>query len=338
MAEYRCRENMEWIARKWSEGEIIFIDEKKIQLIDPKLSIPDGLQLGPFPEDDFVVFAFKNALHVLKMDDGRVFWGKSTVLIEAEKIENMEAIGGVRLANREDHIWFDEEFKSWEKAQHVLDFYTYLTRKGYGSRIQRIDMIEETAGHPEHGESEDPESGDLSTGRQGSHSRTNDADERAPKTMGSSLPKRTDRDQASAFRAPFQFLQWSQVRMRFVNGETITLFDPNGTGARDVTFAMMGKRAIDGRRKPPLPTTAWNNLRKLAENHGQIELEIKKRKQRLSMMLREFFEIDEDPLEYIEQYIERAKTSHGHKSSLQFAVHEKRLYRYKARFVIEPEA
>ena len=93
---------------------------------------------------------------------------------------------------------------------------------------------------------------------------------------------------------------WSDVSIRFIDGHTVSV---RAMSVRKVcNYTQMGM----ANRKSGDRTQQWKLLEGFANSHGQIDwqgryaaLNVKKQKQELSKRLREFFRIDEDPIEWV---------------------------------------
>lgn len=90
---------------------------------------------------------------------------------------------------------------------------------------------------------------------------------------------------------------WSAVRMRFVDGETLSLRVGEATAV--VNYTQMGMASTKNGR----PTVQWELLRLFADSHGIIDWssrsashKLQKRKNLLARHLRQFFRIDGDPI------------------------------------------
>ena len=94
---------------------------------------------------------------------------------------------------------------------------------------------------------------------------------------------------------------WSDVSIRFVdNNHTVSIRVKSEH--RVCNYTQMGM----ANRKNGDPTDQWDLLERFANSHGQIDwhskyaaLKLKKQKQELSKQLREFFGIEDDPIEWV---------------------------------------
>lgn len=93
-------------------------------------------------------------------------------------------------------------------------------------------------------------------------------------------------------------MNWGGVRMRFLDGETLSI--RAGETTRVVNYTQMGMvNAKNGR-----PTLQWELLRTFANGHGLLDWssraahrKLQKQKNLLAGKLREFFRIEDDPIE-----------------------------------------
>jgi len=123
-------------------------------------------------------------------------------------------------------------------------------------------------------------------------------------------------------KCPYQYERWSEIRMKFVDGETVVVWSADVPAQTSVTHAMMG--AIDGRKPGLGPSQAWKDLIELAEGHGEINIprsRSRSRKAKLAAMLKSYFGLTDDPLESL-----GARPARQRKAGC-----------YKARFSITPE-
>ena len=93
---------------------------------------------------------------------------------------------------------------------------------------------------------------------------------------------------------------WSQIKIQFRDGHTVTIWAGDQSGR--YTYTQMGMAS----RKNGNPTEQWKLLEGFANSRGQIDWhsryasdKLKKQKQELSKHLREFFRLDDDPIEWV---------------------------------------
>ena len=93
---------------------------------------------------------------------------------------------------------------------------------------------------------------------------------------------------------------WGDVAIRFVDGHTVSVQVKSEQGVFNYTQMGMANR------KNGDPTQQWKLLEGFSNSQGQIGwhgsyagTKVKKQKQELSKRLREFFRIDEDPIEWV---------------------------------------
>ena len=93
---------------------------------------------------------------------------------------------------------------------------------------------------------------------------------------------------------------WGDVAIRFVDGHTVSVQVNSEQGVFNYTQMGMSNRKNGDRTKQ------WTLLESFADSRGQIDwqgrhaaLNVKKQKQELSKRLREFFRIDEEPIEWV---------------------------------------
>jgi len=96
--------------------------------------------------------------------------------------------------------------------------------------------------------------------------------------------------------------RWSDIKIQFRDGFTVTVWAGEESGRYNYTqMGMANKRNGEA-------TKQWTLLLDFAENRGEIDKNspketpyhfLKKRKQELSRCLREFFRLDEDPIEWV---------------------------------------
>ena len=94
-------------------------------------------------------------------------------------------------------------------------------------------------------------------------------------------------------------ISWSGITIKFIDGHTVSIRTTKAHGQYNYTQMGMASSRNGNPKKP------WDLLRALAESHGQIDwqsqhasFKIKDQKPRLSKMLREFFRLTEDPIEF----------------------------------------
>lgn len=95
-------------------------------------------------------------------------------------------------------------------------------------------------------------------------------------------------------------ISWSGITIKFVDGHRVSIKAGDSRGTFD--FSKMGMAST----KNSEPTKQWELLRAFAESYGQIDWQnrfasdkLKKQKQELSKRLREFFRLEDDPIEWI---------------------------------------
>lgn len=93
---------------------------------------------------------------------------------------------------------------------------------------------------------------------------------------------------------------WSDVRIRFLDGHSVSVLVGDKSGV--YSFSQMGM----SKKNSAAPTAQWKLLEAFAEGRGVFDWESehasrnqKKQKQLLSQVLREFFRIDGDPFRYM---------------------------------------
>jgi hypothetical protein len=93
---------------------------------------------------------------------------------------------------------------------------------------------------------------------------------------------------------------WAQIKIQFRDGHTVTIWAGDQSGR--YTYTQMGMAS----RKNGNPTEQWKLLEGFANSRGEIDWhsryasdKLKKQKQELSKHLREFFRLDDDPIEWI---------------------------------------
>lgn len=127
---------------------------------------------------------------------------------------------------------------------------------------------------------------------------TSGALQRIASFQRSVLPQAEDEEVAAFFPTPSE-TTWYEVRLRFIDRETLSI------RARDVTrirlYSDMGMASRKNRR----PTKQWELLREFARKYGTLtwgdagaSRSNQKQREELSAKLRAFFRIDGDPIEY----------------------------------------
>ena len=113
------------------------------------------------------------------------------------------------------------------------------------------------------------------------------------------LPAPRDDDSIIFFATP-PGATWSDVSIRFIDGHTVSL--QVKSEHRVCNYTQMGMN----NRKDGNPTQQWKLLEGFANSRGEIDwhsrsagLKVKKQKQELSARLRDFFRIEDDPIEWV---------------------------------------
>ena len=113
------------------------------------------------------------------------------------------------------------------------------------------------------------------------------------------LPSPKDDGSMTFFPTPSD-AAWSDVSIRFIDGHTVSVQVKSEQGVFNYTQMGMANRKNGDRTKQ------WKLLEGFADARGEIDwygrytaLNVKKQKQELSKRLREFFRIDEDPIEWV---------------------------------------
>ena len=95
---------------------------------------------------------------------------------------------------------------------------------------------------------------------------------------------------------------WSDLRLKFIDGETVSI--SVGTASGTFVYSQMGMS--DGRNAKP--TKRWELLRTFAQGYGVVTWESpgagrknQSRRDGLVRDLKAFFRIDGEPIEYVEQ-------------------------------------
>jgi hypothetical protein len=115
------------------------------------------------------------------------------------------------------------------------------------------------------------------------------------------VPQSRDARQATFFPTPPN-ATWADVKIKFTDGETVTVQVVGATG--QYLFSDMGM--ADGRSKKP--DKQWQLLRAFAKGFGSLTWEAsvadpknQKRREILAKNLKAFFRIDGDPIQYVEK-------------------------------------
>ena len=97
--------------------------------------------------------------------------------------------------------------------------------------------------------------------------------------------------------------RWNDVRIRFLDGHSVSIWVRDKSGV--YSFSQMGM----SKRNSAAPTAQWKLLEAFAEGRGVFDWENeqasrtqKKQKQLLSQALRDFFRIDGDPFRYVRDF------------------------------------
>ena len=113
------------------------------------------------------------------------------------------------------------------------------------------------------------------------------------------LPAPKDDGPTIHFRTP-PGSSWSDVSIRFMDGHTVSV--QVKSEHKVCNYTQMGM----ANRKNGDPTKQWTLLERFADSRGEIDwhsshaaLNVKKQKQELSKRLREFFGIEDDPIEWV---------------------------------------
>ena len=95
-------------------------------------------------------------------------------------------------------------------------------------------------------------------------------------------------------------ISWSGITIKFMDGHRVSI--KAGDIRRTFDYSKMGMAST----KNSEPTKQWELLRAFAESHGLIDWQnrfasdkLKKQKQELSKRLRDFFRLEEDPIEWV---------------------------------------
>ncbi len=125
---------------------------------------------------------------------------------------------------------------------------------------------------------------------------TPEARQRLQAFRDSVIPQVTKQDGTVFFPTPAN-VTWSDVRIKFIDGETISI--KAGTAAGTFVYAQMGM--ADGRHARP--TKQWELLRSFAQSYGVLtwrspaaDRRNQKRRERLAQDLKNFFRIDGEPI------------------------------------------
>lgn len=125
------------------------------------------------------------------------------------------------------------------------------------------------------------------------------ADKQAAQYKKDTQPESPKEKNGETFPLP-QGAKWSELTLKFSDGHVVTVkFQEK---RKRFTYAQMGMVCS----KSGNPTKQWELLRAFAESYGQIDWQnrfasdkLKKQKQELSKRLREFFRLEDDPIEWI---------------------------------------
>ena len=99
-------------------------------------------------------------------------------------------------------------------------------------------------------------------------------------------------------------ISWGGIKIKFVDGHTVSIHTKKSHGRYNYTQMGMANTRNGN------PTVHWTLLRDFAENRGVIDNSspkdtpfhhMPKRKQDLSKKLRQFFRLDDDPIEYLKE-------------------------------------
>ncbi len=115
------------------------------------------------------------------------------------------------------------------------------------------------------------------------------------------VPQAADAASAAFFPTPAD-ATWSDVRIKFIDGETVSI----KAGSVGGTFVYSQLGMVDGRNAKP--TKQWELLRSFAKGFGAMNWtspdaarQNQKRRETLARDLKSFFRIDGDPIEYVEE-------------------------------------
>jgi hypothetical protein len=115
------------------------------------------------------------------------------------------------------------------------------------------------------------------------------------------VPQSQDEDGSSFFPTPSD-ASWSDLRIRFIDGESVSIRVCGVSRIR--LFSELGMAS----RKNKKPTKQWDLLRDLAREHGVLSWgspgasrKAQKQREELSSKLKVYFRIDGDPIEYDSQ-------------------------------------
>ncbi len=115
------------------------------------------------------------------------------------------------------------------------------------------------------------------------------------------VPQAVDAASAAFFPTPTD-ATWSDVRIKFIDGETVSI----KVGSAGGTFVYSQLGMADGRNAKP--TKQWELLRAFAKGYGAMnwsspaaDKKNQKRRETLARDLKSFFRIDGDPIEYVEE-------------------------------------
>lgn len=114
-------------------------------------------------------------------------------------------------------------------------------------------------------------------------------------------PDSREADPITFFSTPAN-ASWNDVCIRFLDGHTVSVLVGNKSGVYN--FVQMGM----SKRNSATPTAQWKLLEAFANGHGVFDWKNehadrtqKKQKQLLAQALRDFFRIDGDPFQYVEE-------------------------------------
>ncbi len=115
------------------------------------------------------------------------------------------------------------------------------------------------------------------------------------------IPQATDGSAMEFFPTPAN-ATWSDLRLKFIDGETVSI--KVGSASGRFLYSQMGM--TDGRNAKP--TKQWELLRSFAQGHGAIDWSSRdagrqnqKRRENLARDLKAFFCIDGEPIEYADE-------------------------------------
>ncbi len=145
-----------------------------------------------------------------------------------------------------------------------------------------------------------PLSESIETDSQGNWSVTAAAKQQLAIFQQAVVPQAADSTSAAFFPTPPD-ATWSDVRIKFIDGETVSI----KAGVASGTFAFSQMGMVDGRNAKP--TKQWELLRSFAQGYGVMNWnspdarrQNQKRRESLARDLKSFFRIDGEPIEYID--------------------------------------